>query len=255
MNDRLVIYGFSGSHPCEAVCAAAHFKGVDYKLVELPPALHRLIMPWIFGGARVPGAKYGALKAQKTTQIFRLLDAIEAENPLFPDDPLLRWRVEEAETWGEGDIQDMGRRIIWAHLSRSPDTIRAWADDHPPGSLEHWLKYHLGPALSQVAKFGNQATDENVKADLAALPEILDHIDQLIAEGTIGGDQPNAADFQILSTVGIWMNMADLRPAILARPCGAAAMRLFPKYTGRVPGGLLPAEWFGELLAPLSSVQ
>lgn len=253
MNDRLKLYGFSGSHPCEAVIAAAKYKGVEYEFVELPPAMHRLIMPLIFGGARVPGAKLGDRKAQKTTNIFHLLDEIEPARPLFPTEPELRWRVEEAESWGEGEIQDMGRRIVWAHLSRSPDTIREWANDHPPGSIERWLKYHAGPAMAQVAKHGNKATDANVRADLAALPEIFDHIDNLIAEGTIGGEAPNAADFQILSTVGMWANILDLRAEIMARPCGAAAMRVFPQYSGRIPAGLLPENWFSALRTPISS--
>lgn len=252
MNDRLKIYGFRGSHPVEAVRAAAAYKGVEYDFVELPPAMHRLIMSLIFGGARVPGAKYGDRKTQKTTRIFQLLDDIAPERPLFPAEPALRWRVEEAECWGEGEIQDMGRRIVWAHLSRSPDTLRAWSNDYPEG-IKRWMMHNLGPAMAQVAKAGNKATDENVKADLARLPEVLDHIDALIADGTIGGEAPNAADFQILSTVGMWSNMHDLRAVIMARPCGPAAMRLFPEYSGRVPGGLLPEDWFEGLRAPVSS--
>jgi hypothetical protein len=34
-----------------------------------------------------------------------------------------------------------------------------------------------------------------VRRDLAALPGILQRIDDWIAEGVIGGEQPNAADF------------------------------------------------------------
>ncbi|MFT4048213.1 MAG: glutathione S-transferase [Solirubrobacterales bacterium] len=252
MNDRLRIYGFRGSHPCEAVCAAADHKGIAYDFVTVPPAMHRLIMPLMFGGSRVPGAKFAKRKEQKTTNIFRLLDQIVPEPALFPEDPILRARVDEAERWGEGEIQDVGRRVVWAHLSRSPETVRAWTDGDPPG-FARWLKKHLGPAMAQVAKFGNKASDENVRADLAALPESLDRIDGYIAAGTIGGEIPNAADFQILSTVGMLMNMLDLREAIMERPCGPRAMRLFPDYSGRVPAGLLPEEWFGSLRAPISS--
>jgi len=34
---------------------------------------------------------------------------------------------------------------------------------------------------------------------LGRLRGLLDHVDALVAEGTIGGEQPNAADFQVLS--------------------------------------------------------
>src|SRR5437867_685766 len=46
----------------------------------------------------------------------------------------------------------------------------------------------------------NGATDAAVQADLAALPAALDRVDALIAEGTIGGDEPNAADYQIATS-------------------------------------------------------
>ncbi len=252
MNDRPRIYGFEGSHPCEAVRAAAAYKGVEYDFTEVPPALHRLVMPFIVGGPRVPAAKHDGRRLRGTTAIFRLLDELEPERPLFPNEPELRERVESAEQWGEGEIQDVGRRLAWAHLSRSPETIRVWAMRAQPG-FGRTVKLHGGPFFSQVAKYGNSATDKNVRSDLAALPVHLDTIDALIADGTIGGDQPNAADFQILSTVGVWIHISDLREPIMQRPCGAAAARLFPDYDGSIPGGLLPDEWFEPVRARVPS--
>lgn len=252
MNGQLRIYGFDGSHPCEAVRAAAAYKGIDYDFTEVPPALHRLVMPFITGGPRVPSAKFDGRRIRSTTSIFHLLDELEPEPPLFPPDPELRERVVAAEQWGEGEIQDVGRRLAWGHLSRSPEAVREWALEAQPG-FGRAVKLHAGPALSLVAKYGNSATDTNVRADLAALPWHLDKIDALIADGTIGGDQPNAADFQILSSVGVWIHIADLREPIMQRPCGQAAAQLFPKYDGRIPGGLLPDEWFEPVRARVPS--
>lgn len=252
MNGQLRIYGFDSSHPCEAVLAAARHKQVEYEFIEIPPAAHRLIMPFIVGGNRVPGARYDGGRYRGTTAIFRLLDEIQSAHPLFPADPDLRRRVETAEAWGEGEIQDVGRRLAWAHLSRATETVKTWAGRGPDG-IARTIKVAVSPFLAQVAKYGNSATDANVRADLAALPGYLDEIDALIDAETIGGEEPNAADFQILSTVGIWINLADLRGPIMARPCGPAAARLFPNYDGRIPGGLLPDEWFEPVRARVPS--
>lgn len=246
MNDDVKFYGFAGSHPCEAVYTAARYKGIDYKTVSLPPAIHRIIMRVKFGGTRVPGATINGRKVQGTSNIFLALDQIKADPPLFPHDGKARERVVAAEKWGEGEIQDIGRRLIWAHLSRSPETVRAWAAPGPK-SIEQQIKYYAAPWLAQVAKLGNRATDEHVQRDLKVLPALLDRVDELIAEGVIGGEEPNAADFQIFSSVAIWSNMRDIRPAIEARPCGAVAARLFPQYKGVVPAGLLPEPWFEDL--------
>ncbi|MGH2958645.1 MAG: glutathione S-transferase N-terminal domain-containing protein [Solirubrobacterales bacterium] len=253
MNHQVKFYGFTGSHPCEAVCTAASYKGLEFTKVEVPPALHRIIMRVTFGGTRVPAAKIDGRKVQGTSQIFQALDDLVADPPLFPADPDARERVIAADKWGEGEFQDVGRRLIWAHLSRSPETVRKWIADSNREGLMRTIKVWLAPSMSQVAKFGNHATDELVQKDLKQLPELLDRVDQLIAEGVIGGEQPNAADFQIFSSVGMWMVMLDIRPAIENRPCGIAAARLFPQYDGVVPTGLLPEAWFVDLNASLEN--
>ena len=83
-----------------------------------------------------------------------------------------------------------------------------------------------------------------MRADLDKLSDLLDQVDQYIADGVIGGAEPNAADLQILSSLWLWRSMDDLRPAIDARPCGQASKALFGDPIGNVPGGILPAEWF-----------
>jgi glutathione S-transferase len=252
VHDEVKIFGFGQSHPCEAVYAAAKYKGIEIERVEIPPAIHRVIMLARFGGSRVPGAIINGRKVQGTTAIFHAFDELRPDPPLFPADPEERERVVEAEHWGEGEFQDIGRRLVWAHLSRSPETLRAWGEATEPG-LERWMKIHLGVPISKVAKYGNGATNGAVREDLARLPELLDQVDALVEEGVIGGDAPNAADFQVLSTVGIWMNLAAIRPAIERRPCGPPAAKLFPNYYGSIPGGLLPDEWFTNLNSYVSS--
>jgi glutathione S-transferase len=89
------------------------------------------------------------------------------------------------------------------------------------------------------------ATEESVRADLAALPAQFDHVDELIAEGVIGGEQPNAADFQIATCVRVMLNFPQLRPLIESRPAGELAMRIAPRFGAQVPVKL-PPEWVPE---------
>ena len=70
----------------------------------------------------------------------------------------------------------------------------------------------------------HQATS-TARACLAALPGQLDRVDALLAEGVIGGERPNAADFQIAPSVRLMLNFDQLRPHIEARPAGAHARR------------------------------
>jgi glutathione S-transferase len=89
----------------------------------------------------------------------------------------------------------------------------------------------------------NKAKDENVVADLKAMPSQLEKIDAWIAEGVLGGETPNAADLQIGSTIRLLNTIADVRP-LLENHAAMALTRYFPPIVGEIPAGTLPAEWF-----------
>jgi glutathione S-transferase len=74
------------------------------------------------------------------------------------------------------------------------------------------------------------ATRERVARDLADLPGLLDHVDALLAEGTIGGQRLNVADFQIGTTVRMLLAMEDVAPLVAGRPAEAHARRVLPDH-------------------------
>jgi glutathione S-transferase len=73
----------------------------------------------------------------------------------------------------------------------------------------------------------------------------MDHVDSLIADGIIGGADPNAADFQIVPSVRILAEMEDTAPFVSGRPTDAWSRALLPDSPGHAPA-LLPREWIGE---------
>jgi glutathione S-transferase len=83
----------------------------------------------------------------------------------------------------------------------------------------------------------SHADDARVREDIARLPDLLDHVDRLIADGTIGAAKPNAADFQILASVGVLRAFADVGHQVRGRPCEADARRLYPDWPA-IPSGL-----------------
>jgi glutathione S-transferase len=107
------------------------------------------------------------------------------------------------------------------------------------------------PIVAASVRF-NKASDENVRADIAALPGQLQRIDDWIAQGVLGGEHANAADIQIAPSVRLAMTMDDLRPAIESRLAGELAMRICPDYPGRMPP-VLPAAWLEPLKVPAAA--
>lgn len=80
------------------------------------------------------------------------------------------------------------------------------------------------------------------------LVRALDRIDAWIAGGVLGGEQLNAADFQIAPSIRLLMSFADLAPAIEARPAGELAQRVQPSLPGQI-GPVFPAEWLAPMRA------
>lgn len=237
------LYVVHGSHPCVAIERALDLKGIEYKLVELPPPMHVVLQRFMFGGRTVPGMKIDGEKVHGSTAIMHRLDELVPEPPLFPSDPGLGPRVEEAERWGEAVFQPLARRITWNALRRNPRAAPSYTEHSklplPKAAVPSIMRFVAAPIEVRM----NNAQDDPVRADLRALPGHLDRIDAWIADGTIGGETPNAADFQIASSVRLLLALGDLRPLIGHRPAGELARRLFAEMDGDMPAGTLPAEW------------
>ncbi len=242
---RIKLYVVHGSHPCATVEEALRIKRLDYKRVELLPPLHAPLQRLRFGVRTVPGITIDGEKLAGSIAILRRLEQLAPDPSLFPADPVERAMVEEAERWGEATFQPIARRVLWPSLKRCPKAIASFTEGARVRLPAAVLRLSV-PLIAPIETAMNKATDDALRADLRALPSQLDKIDAWIAEGVLGGEQPNAADLQIASTIRLLYNVGDLRPLIEGRPAGELARRLFPSYPGDVPAGTLPAEWLPE---------
>ena len=237
---RLKLYVVHGSHPCAAAQKALQLKGLDYGVFEWPPPAHTVGQRIVFGRRTVPGLKLDGEKIQGSRAIMRRLDELVPEPPLFPSDPEARSRVEEAERWGDEVFQPVARELIWAGLKHEPSALVSYGARSKLPFPDPAVR-GLAPLIVPIQARINHTDDATAARVLAALPAQLDRIDGYIADGTLGDPvHPNAADLQILSTIGLLLTMADVRPLTESRPCGAAAQKLFGgDFDGDLPAGAL----------------
>ena len=245
---KTTLFVLPGSHPSIAARLMLELKGIDYRRIDLVPILSKGILRAAgFPGVTVPALILDGERLQGTGAIARALDAAVPEPPLFPADPDARAAVEAAERWGDEVLQPIPRRISWNVLSRDPRGRRSYLEGARLG-LPVGLAAKTAPPLVYLSKRFNNGTDEAVRRDLEQLPATLDEADRLLAEGVIGG-APNAADFQIATSIRLLMTLDDVRPAIDGRPIADYALRLVPDYAGYAPAAL-PPEWKRSLSAP-----
>jgi len=224
-------------------------KGIEAKRTDLPNVISRPVLRAMgFPGTTAPAVKVGGRKVQTTRALARALDELQPEPPLFPADPEQRAKVEAAERWGDEVLQPVPRRLAWSSpIRRNKSDLLGFFEGPVLGVPPKVAMLAAGPLLAASARI-HDATDQQVQADLAALPGTLDHVDSLIADGVIGGPQRNAADFQIACSVRLLMCFDDVLPAIEGRPAERFAREVAPDFRGQVPPRL-PAEWVTPLQA------
>jgi glutathione S-transferase len=156
--------------------------------------------------------------------------------------------VEEAERFGDEELQQRIREIFLWSARRDHSGLVGYLQGAKIGMPHRFAARTAGPFIALDAR-SRGATDENVRAAIAALPGMLDRIDGWIADGVLGGDPTNAADLQIAPSLRLAMSLDDLRPAIEGRPAGRLAIRVVKRFPGRTPP-VLPREWLGPIAVP-----
>ena len=238
----VTLYGIPGSHPVYATTLMLERKGIEYRRVDLPQWFHRPLLRLLrFSGTTVPALVLDGRRLQTTKAIARALDRQRPDPPLVPADPDARAQVEAVETWCDSDFQQMGRRLVYWALVRHGEAV----DSYLEGSqliLPRFMVKPLAPVIIRIVARGHKSGDDAVRADLATLPGLLDRIDGWIAAGTLGGADPNVADYQVATSLALLMSHDDLRPLIAGRPAGRLVERIAPDYPGRMPPAF-PPDW------------
>ena len=235
----LTLHVLPPSHPSRAAEAAIKLKGLEFEKVELVGGEHVAAMQEIYGegNSTVPGLVVDEEPVHGSSAIYRKLEEIAPDPPLFPAD--IAGAVREAERWGDEELQQLGRNLGWGALHFRPESLGAMggAGQLDPAGTDFAIKYVRGSW-----KY-HGITAVQLADDLEGLPAKLDHVDRLVADGIIGGDSPNAADLQIASTLRVFLIIGDLDDLMADRPAREIALRWFPDYPGGVPAGAFPAGW------------
>jgi glutathione S-transferase len=240
------LYTIPGSHPGVAVQAMMRAKGIEYKRTDLFPVMQKAVVrAQGFPRQTVPAIKIDGRKVQGSKEIARELDRLRPDPPLFPADPEQRALADEAERFGDEELQHPIRQIVWWALRKDASPLRGYMEGSRLGIPTGIAVRTAAPILYLTARY-NEASDENVRRDLAELPGFLDRIDAWIEAGVLDGEQLHAADYQVAASLRLAMTLQDLRPAIDARPAGKLARRAIPEYAGDAPP-VLPPAWLGPL--------
>ena len=231
------LYTLAVSHPALAAKRMLEHKRIPHRTVMLLPGFHPALLRFGgFSGPTVPALDLDGRKVQGSTEISRMLDDLEPEPRLFPPEPARRAAVEDAERWGEQVLQEVPRRLLrWSTATQQ--AVRRWLGELA-GLPAPGLVGAVNAPLAWSFARRSAADDEQVRRDIDELPDLLGRVERLIDSETIGAASPNAADFQIGSSLRLFLAFEQLRPLLDGTQAGELARRLFPRFPEPVPAEL-----------------
>jgi glutathione S-transferase len=244
------LYVIPGSHACRSAMLMLEHKQVPYEPVEFVTLLHPLMARLrgfnargetrTAGGRRtfglrlgdrlgtVPGLKGDGERISTNYAIARFLDERHPDPPLFPADPEQRAAVEEAERWANGPLQMAARRIPGAAIARDAVVFSRSTADGRLGHLLYKRELTRRLVIPRLARSVFAASPNPARDPAEELPALLDRIDAWIAEGVLGGELLNAADFMVAPSLALILYRNDVTPMFARRPALQLVDRLLP---------------------------
>jgi glutathione S-transferase len=220
------LYGIPGSHAVRTGELMLEHKGIEFRRVNFVPGSHRVLVRALgFKGDRVPAVRFeDGRRAQGTRELPRVLDELQPEPRLVPDDP----RALEAEAWADEVLQQWARRMVASTGARDPDAL---AGRGAGGMLGPLLTRHERPrrmvARAVLKAFG--VTKEQLADDRERTGEILDRVDAWIEDGVLNGEELRSPDFAVASSLALVDYILELQPELRRRPSGALLERVFSR--------------------------
>src|SRR5215211_9162181 len=198
----------------------------------------------------VPAIKIDGRRVQGTLSIARALEQLRSDPPLFPVDPARREAVEDAERFGEQELQHAARRLFYCAGRREPENFTSvvLGGETNLGPARRLIVAAGARAILWAATRGHGATDEACRHAMSDLPRMLDRIDAWIEGGLLDAEVLTAADFQTGVKLRLLLLFEDIAPWIEGRPAARLAHRVAPVYPGRIRA-VFPPEWLEPLHA------
>jgi glutathione S-transferase len=214
-------------------------------VVNLVPGTHAaLLRPLGFRHGTVPALRLDGRRVQGSRAIAR---AIEETQPARRCSPPTRRSGSGSRRLSAGATRSCSgpRRLAgWINVRRPELRTKLAREAGVPAS--HLVGSAGWPVAWYFAHKVGANDTEGMRRTVGMLPALLDHVEELLDEGTIGGKQRNA-DFQIGTSVRLLMTFEDLAPAMRGRKAARFATELMPDYPTGIPAGFVPQEWLEPL--------
>lgn len=192
-----LLYQFQTSHFCEKARWALDHKGVQYRIKNLLPGLHRYTLRRIVKDTTLPVLSMGGKHIQGSNRIIDFLDQTIATKSLTPADPGLRAEAEHWETFATNQLGTPFAVFYYSHMLESPTLLRQRYTQNGPwyNSLYFAITFNrICQRIRQLYKVTPSSADQARATLEAALHKLEQH---LKTRPYLVGEQFTRADLSV----------------------------------------------------------
>ena len=181
-----------------------------------------------FPGVTVPALKLDGKRIQGSDGDRTRARPDPARTASLPTDPEKRGEGRGGEALGRRASSSRPRRLSWWAFKREPRADGELLGGRPPRGAGRPRGQDRRRRSSRPPRASTRRPTRTCGPTSRPCPADLDRIDAWITDGVIGGEEPNAADFQIAPSVRLLMSFDDLRPCIERGPRASWRRGSFP---------------------------
>ena len=189
------LYQFEMSSYAEKVRFILDYKGLEYKKVEVIPAIGQVEIFKMSGQRQVPVLKDDGTVIADSTAIAEYLDRKYSDKSIIPTDGKLRGQVMIMEQWADEIFGINSRKGLLTTMSQNPSFRSALLPNTTPDVLKNLVSalpsFDFLGGLGAPVGLSTDKIKDNIRQNLSWLCSILSEQPYLV------GDAPTLADFTV----------------------------------------------------------
>ena len=193
----LELHQFRHSPYCLKVRMALAAKKLEYRTVEITPAIGQIDIFQKTGQKKLPVLFDNELTIHNSSLIIRHLEEIKIEPRLFPDNPKNLSQAQIIENWADTTLARSIKIVFLEEIMKSPKLISYLLESKISDSMQKFFDIIPLNIGSQISGLINQKEKELLKSNLDNLTNLIEK------ENFLVGRELSIADISVASHLSL----------------------------------------------------
>ena len=195
----LELHQFRHSPYCLKVRMALAAKKLEYRTVEITPAIGQIDIFQKTGQKKLPVLFDNEITIHNSSSIIRYLEKIQIEPKLIPDDPEEASLAQIIENWADTTLAKSIKIVFLEEIMKSPALISSLLPNEISDSMQKFIVNMPLNIGSQISRLINQKEKESLKLNLDYLTNSVEKEDFLVGKELSIADISVASQLSLLS--------------------------------------------------------